>query len=62
MSARGAGPGIRLQKVLARAGIASRRAAERLIEAGRVRVDGRIARFHLMVQPFIAQIKLAQVS
>ncbi|MGH7295776.1 MAG: pseudouridine synthase, partial [Polyangiaceae bacterium] len=32
----------RLQKVLARAGVASRRAAEALIAAGRVRVDGRI--------------------
>jgi 23S rRNA pseudouridine2605 synthase len=32
----------RLQKVLARAGIASRRAAESLITAGRVRVDGRV--------------------
>ena len=32
----------RLQKVLARAGLASRRAAETLISAGRVRVDGRI--------------------
>jgi 23S rRNA pseudouridine2605 synthase len=30
----------RLQKVLSRAGIASRRAAERLIEEGRVEVDG----------------------
>ena len=34
--------GERLQKVLARAGIASRRAAESLIVAGRVRVDGQI--------------------
>ncbi len=34
----------RLQKVLARAGIASRRAAEQIILAGRVRVDGRIVR------------------
>jgi 23S rRNA pseudouridine2605 synthase len=34
----------RLQKVLARAGVASRRAAEQLILAGRVRVDGRIVR------------------
>ncbi|MFO7178389.1 MAG: pseudouridine synthase [Pseudomonadota bacterium] len=34
----------RLQKLLARAGIASRRAAERLILAGRVSVDGRIVR------------------
>jgi 23S rRNA pseudouridine2605 synthase len=33
---------LRLQKVLARAGIASRRAAEALIVAGRVRVDGRV--------------------
>lgn len=33
---------IRLQKVLARAGVASRRAAEALIAAGRVRVDGRV--------------------
>ncbi len=42
---RGAGAvGERLQKVLARAGVASRRAAEVLIEAGRVRVDGRIVR------------------
>jgi 23S rRNA pseudouridine2605 synthase len=37
----GAG-GERLQKVLARAGIASRRAAEALIVAGRVRVNGRV--------------------
>jgi 23S rRNA pseudouridine2605 synthase len=33
---------VRLQKVLARAGIASRRAAEQLITAGKVRVDGRL--------------------
>jgi pseudouridine synthase len=33
---------IRLQKVLAQAGIASRRAAERLIRQGRVQVNGRI--------------------
>lgn len=32
----------RLQKILARAGIASRRASEDLIRAGRVRVDGRV--------------------
>ena len=35
--------GIRLQKVLARAGLGSRRACEALILAGRVRVDGRAA-------------------
>jgi 23S rRNA pseudouridine2605 synthase len=32
----------RLQKILARAGVASRRKAEELIVAGRVRVDGRV--------------------
>ncbi|MFE3292802.1 pseudouridine synthase [Rhodococcus sp. NPDC059234] len=37
-----AGEGMRLQKVLAQAGVASRRAAEELIEQGRVEVDGRI--------------------
>ncbi|MDV6013425.1 pseudouridine synthase [Haloechinothrix sp. LS1_15] len=36
--------GVRLQKVLARAGVASRRAAEELIVQGRVRVDGAIVR------------------
>lgn len=35
-------PPARLQKLLAEAGIASRRGAERLIEAGRVRVNGRV--------------------
>ncbi|MGD0675329.1 MAG: pseudouridine synthase [Polyangiaceae bacterium] len=33
---------VRLQKVLARAGVASRRAAEDMIVSGRVRVDGRV--------------------
>jgi 23S rRNA pseudouridine2605 synthase len=32
----------RLQKILARGGFASRRAAEKLIEEGRVRVNGRV--------------------
>ena len=32
----------RLQKIIARAGICSRRAAEELIAAGRVTVDGKI--------------------
>lgn len=34
---------MRLQRALARAGVASRRQAEELIKAGRVRVDGRVA-------------------
>ena len=36
--------GIRLQKVLSRAGVASRRAAEELIAQGRVSVDGKVVR------------------
>ncbi|MGA3182701.1 MAG: S4 domain-containing protein, partial [Verrucomicrobiota bacterium] len=31
---------VRLQKILAQAGVASRRASERIIAAGRVRVNG----------------------
>jgi hypothetical protein len=34
--------GVRLQKVLSQAGIASRRVAERMITDGRVEVDGRL--------------------
>jgi len=36
--------GVRLQKVLAQAGVASRRAAEQMIAQGRVRVDGAVVR------------------
>ncbi len=38
------GEKVRLQKVIAAAGIASRRKAEELIQAGRVRVNGRVVR------------------
>jgi 23S rRNA pseudouridine2605 synthase len=42
---------MRLQRALARAGVASRRAAERLIESGRVRVDGQTATLGMKVDP-----------
>ncbi|HET7600783.1 MAG TPA: pseudouridine synthase [Gemmatimonadales bacterium] len=42
---------MRLQRALARAGVASRREAERLIEAGRVRVDGQVAQLGMKVDP-----------
>lgn len=40
----GAGEGVRLQKVLAEAGVASRRQAEILMRQGRVEVDGRVVK------------------
>jgi len=42
---------MRLQRALARAGVASRRAAESLIELGVVRVDGRVATLGSKVDP-----------
>jgi 23S rRNA pseudouridine2605 synthase len=42
---------IRLQKYLADAGIASRRASEELITAGRVRVNGDLAQLGMSVEP-----------
>ena len=42
---------MRLQRALARAGIASRRAAEELITAGKVRVDGKVAELGSKVDP-----------
>ncbi|MGQ0630480.1 MAG: pseudouridine synthase [Sporichthyaceae bacterium] len=51
--------GIRLQKVLAGAGVGSRRACEELIDAGRVEVDGEIVREQGMrVDPDAAIIKV----
>jgi cytidylate kinase len=51
-------PAERLQKALARAGVASRRGAEALIEAGRVTVDGRIATIGQSADPEIQRIAL----
>lgn len=42
---------MRLQRALARAGVASRRAAETLIRDGKVRVDGRVATIGSKVDP-----------
>jgi 23S rRNA pseudouridine2605 synthase len=42
---------MRLQRALARAGVASRRAAETLIRDGKVRVDGRVATLGSKVNP-----------
>ncbi|MBA3522319.1 MAG: rRNA pseudouridine synthase [Gemmatimonadales bacterium] len=42
---------MRLQRARARAGVASRRAAEQLIEDGKVRVDGRVAELGMKVDP-----------
>jgi 23S rRNA pseudouridine2605 synthase len=42
---------MRLQRALARAGVASRRAAEALIEDGKVRVDGKVASLGMKVDP-----------
>jgi 23S rRNA pseudouridine2605 synthase len=42
---------MRVQRALARAGVASRRAAEDLIRAGRVRVDGQVAALGSSVDP-----------
>jgi 23S rRNA pseudouridine2605 synthase len=51
--------GIRLQRVLAQAGVGSRRACEELIEEGRVEVDGSVVRVQGMrVHPDKAVIKV----
>jgi cytidylate kinase len=51
-------PAERLQKLLARAGVASRRAAESLIAAGRVTVSGQIARLGDSADPEVDRIEV----
>ena len=48
----------RVQKVLARAGVASRRVAEELIEAGRVKVDGKVVVLGNRVDPATQLLEL----
>lgn len=50
---------VRLQKLLAQAGVASRRAAEELIAEGRVRVDGRVVtELGTKVEPHRSRVEL----
>lgn len=51
--------GIRLQKVLSQAGVASRRVAERMILDGRIEVDGRIVtEMGTRVDPEVSEIRV----
>ncbi|MEO8207503.1 MAG: pseudouridine synthase [Chloroflexota bacterium] len=51
-------PEERIQKVLAAAGVASRRGSEVLVAAGRVRVNGRVAVIGEQIDPASAQIEV----
>jgi len=59
MAETGETPGIRLQKVLSQAGIASRRNAEKMIRDGRVEIDGQVVtELGTRVDPDVSQIRV----
>jgi 23S rRNA pseudouridine2605 synthase len=51
-------PAERIQKILAARGVASRRASEALVAAGRVTIDGRVAKIGDQADPVTAHIEL----
>ena len=53
-------PSMRLQRFLARAGVASRRQAEELITAGRVKVDGQPALLGMSVDPVASRVTVGR--
>lgn len=52
------GSGERLQKVLARSGLGSRRICDELIEQGRVEVDGKVARLGMRIDAELANVEV----
>ena len=55
-------PPERISKVLAAAGVASRRGADELVTAGRVRIDGRLAVLGERVDPATQQIEVDRIA
>lgn len=53
-------PAMRLQRYLARAGVASRRQAEELISAGRVKVNGKVATLGSSVEPGVDRVAMGK--
>ena len=51
-------PAERISKVLAAAGVASRRGADELVAAGRVTVDGRLATLGEKVDPAVQRVEV----